>query len=220
MSLRTAPGEVRAIVGHNGSGKSTLLRVAATAIRPTRGTGRIFGVDLERDPYRVRAMMALLSTDAGVYGDLTALENLRFSARMLGTADDEATLLGALARVSLDREANERARALSSGMQRRLSIARLLLRQPRVLLLDEPYNSLDAEGASLVNTLVRETRDRGGSVLLVAHDLSRSEGLADRIDQMQDGLLLPDGKPKIGPIGMAGHETGHLSTTVTVGATP
>ncbi len=195
VSLRTTSGEVRAIVGHNGSGKSTLLRVAATAIRPTRGSGRIFGVDLAGDPYQVRAMMALLSTDAGVYGDLTALENLRFSARMLGTADDRSTLLAALERVGLERDADERARTLSSGMQRRLSIARLLLREPRVLLLDEPYNSLDVEGAALVNTLVRETRDRGGCVLLVAHDLSRSEGLADRIDRMQDGMLTTEQMP-------------------------
>lgn len=189
VSLRTEPGEVRAIVGHNGSGKSTLLRVAATAIRPTRGSGLVFGVDIARDPYQVRAMLALLSTDAGIYGDLTAVENLQFVARMLGTPADEPTLQRALERVGLDHVPNERARTLSSGMQRRLSIARLLLRRPRVLLLDEPYNSLDTEGASLVNALIRETRDRGGAVLLVAHDLARSEGLADRVDQMHDGLL-------------------------------
>jgi ABC-type multidrug transport system ATPase subunit len=78
---------------------------------------------------------------------------------------------------------------MSSGMQRRLSIARLMLRAPRVLLLDEPYNSLDTEGVELVNVLVRETRDRGGSVLLVAHDLSRADRLPDRTIEMRDGLL-------------------------------
>lgn len=189
VSVTVAPAEVTAIVGHNGSGKSTLLRIAATAIRPTRGGGTIFGADLVRDAFQIRTMVALLSTEPGVYGDLTALENLRFAARMLGTAADTSGLLRALGQVGLERDANERARNLSSGMQRRLSIARLLLRAPRVLLLDEPYNSLDTDGAGLVNHLIRETRTRGGAVLLVAHDLARSEGLPDRIVEMADGVL-------------------------------
>lgn len=195
VSVSVASSEVLAIVGHNGSGKSTLLRIAATAVRPTRGRGSILGVDLVGDPDRVRGLVALLSTEPGVYGDLTALENLQFAARMLGTAADAPTLRLILGRVGLERDSNERARNLSSGMQRRLSIARLLLRAPRVLLLDEPYNSLDTDGTGLVNQLIRETRAGGGTVLLVAHDLSRSEGLADRTIEMQDGLLVTSPAP-------------------------
>ena len=189
VSVSVAQGEILAIVGHNGSGKSTLLRVACTAVRPTRGGGSIFGRDLVRDPQAVRSMVALLSTEPGVYGDLTAFENLRFAARMLDASTTTTTLQRALDRVGLGREGHERARNMSSGMQRRLSIARLLLREPRVLMLDEPYNSLDPQGAGLVNELIRETRDRGGSVLLVAHDLSRGEGLPDRTIEMHEGLL-------------------------------
>lgn len=189
VSVTLQPGEILGIIGHNGSGKSTMLRVAATVIRPTQGGGTVHGIDLVKSPSRVREMVALLSTDPGLYGDLTALENLRFAARMLGSSPDPLVLQRALDRVGLGREGHERARNMSSGMQRRLSIARLLLREPRVLLLDEPYNSLDPEGARLVNVLIRETRDRGGSVLLVAHDLSRAEGLPDRTLEMNDGLL-------------------------------
>ena len=149
----------------------------------------MFGADLVRDAQTVRGMIALLSTDPGVYGDLTALENLRFAALMLGGTPQVSVLMAALERVGLGREGDERARNMSSGMQKRLSIARLLLREPRVLLLDEPYNSLDPEGAALVNTLIRETRARGGSVVLVAHDLSRSEGVADRCLAMHDGVM-------------------------------
>lgn len=137
-------------------------------------------------------MIALLSTDPGVYGDLTALENLRFAAQMLGVSDQTTVLQSALDRVGLGREGHERARNMSSGMQKRLSIARLLLREPRVLLLDEPYNSLDPDGAQLVNDIVRETRERGGSVLLVAHDLSRSDAIADRTIAMRDGVVEGD----------------------------
>jgi len=189
VSVSLAQGEVLAIMGHNGSGKSTLLRVAATAIRPTRGSGTVLGADVIKQAQMVRAMVALLSTDPGVYGDLTALENLRFAARMLGVTAAPATLQRALNRVGLEREGDELARNMSSGMQRRLSIARLLLREPRLLLLDEPYNSLDPQGASLVNSIIRETRQRGGSVLVVAHDLSRADGLPDRVLEMRDGLL-------------------------------
>lgn len=192
VSITVALGEVVALVGHNGSGKSTLLRIAATAIRATRGSGSVLGCDLVRDATTVRSMIALLSTEPGVYGDLTALENLRFAARMLGVTSDTSALMRTLDRVGLAREGNERARNMSSGMQRRLSIARLLLREPRVLLLDEPYNSLDTEGAALVNALIHETRARSGSVVLVAHDLARADGLPDRTVEMVDGVLKGD----------------------------
>ena len=175
VSLTVARGEVLAIIGHNGSGKSTLLRIVATALRATRGSGHVWGADLIRDAVAIRQMVSLLSTDPGVYGDLTALENLRFSAEMLGVDGDRRLLQGALDRVGLGAEGDERARNMSSGMQRRLSIARLLLREPRVLLLDEPFNSLD--------------RERGGSVLLVAHDISRATAGPDRTVEMHDGML-------------------------------
>lgn len=206
MSLSVARGEVLAIVGHNGSGKSTLLRIVATALRATRGAGTVWGADLARDAVAIRQMVSLLSTEPGVYGDLTALENLRFSAEMLGTDSDGRTLQRALDRVGLGMEGNERARNMSSGMQRRLSIARLLLREPRVLLLDEPFNSLDQDGAALVNSLIRDCRERGGSVLLVAHDISRATARPDRTVEMYDGMLVDSmqDSPREALVGTAG----------------
>lgn len=192
VSLTVPRGEVLALLGHNGSGKSTLLRVVATAIRPTRGAVQVHGTDAIRSSALVREHLALLSTEPGIYGDLSALENLTFAARMLGTDSEPLALRRALDRVGLGREEHTLARTMSSGMQRRLSIARLLLRQPRVLLLDEPYNSLDSEGAELVNGLIRETRDRGGTVLLVAHDIGRAGGLPDRTLVMEDGVLVDE----------------------------
>jgi len=189
VSLAVAPGEVLGIVGHNGSGKSTLLRIAATAVRPTRGGGNVFGADLIQSAHEVRSMVALLSTESGVYGDLTALENLRFAARMLGTPATADALQESLERVGLGQEGGTLARTMSSGMQRRLSIARMLLRRARLLLLDEPFNSLDKNGAGLVNQLMRDTCERGGSVVLVAHDLARAEQQPNRTVEMRDGLL-------------------------------
>jgi heme exporter protein A len=196
VSLTVHAGEAVAITGHNGSGKSTLLRIFATAIRATRGQASVAGADVIRDADVVRTRAALLSTDTGVYGDLSAEENLRFALRMLGrhatraahTSDTHA-VREAIDAVGLAGEYTTRARVMSTGMQRRLSIARLLLWQPPVLLLDEPYNSLDTDGAALVNRLARTTLARGGSVLLVAHDLSRSDGIASRTLEMRDGEL-------------------------------
>lgn len=193
VSLDVAAGEVLAVVGHNGSGKSTLLRILATALRPTRGAARVLGLDVARDPGAVRERVALLTHDVALYGDLTAEENLRFAARMLGQAPRRAALDAVLERVGLGAVAEERARTFSSGMQRRLSIARLLLRAPDVLLLDEPFNSLDAEGVALVSALVAETRARGATVLLVAHDLQRGAVAPDRVVAMAEGRLTSAG---------------------------
>lgn len=192
ISLDVPTGEVLAIVGHNGSGKSTLLRIVATALRPTRGTAHVLGLDVTRDAGVLRERVALLTHDVALYGDLTAEENLRFAARMLGQRPTRAHLEAVLDRVGLRAVADERARTFSSGMQRRLSIARIFLRTPDVLLLDEPFNSLDADGVALVSELVQQTRARGATVLLVAHDLQRGAIHADRIVAMAEGRFIED----------------------------
>ncbi|MCU0633855.1 MAG: heme ABC exporter ATP-binding protein CcmA [Gemmatimonadaceae bacterium] len=190
VSLEVPFGEVLAIVGPNGCGKSTLLRVVATALRPTRGDGFVAGFDLRADADQVRRIVALLSHDPALYADLTADENLAFAMRMLGHPVDRQAIARVLDRVGLAAEGDTRARFMSSGMQRRLSIARLLLRAPRVLLLDEPYNSLDTEGVALISEIAAELRAAGGAVLLVAHDLERGRGLEDRVIRMVDGMIV------------------------------
>jgi heme exporter protein A len=109
---------------------------------------------------------------------------------MLGCPADRSRLEGLLERVGLAGEGDERARFMSSGMQRRLAIARLLLRTPRLLLLDEPFNSLDAEGVRLIVAIAAELRAAGGTVILVAHDLERGRGLEDRVLRMREGVLV------------------------------
>jgi heme exporter protein A len=189
VSLKIPAGELVAIVGHNGSGKTTLLRVLATALRPTRGCGTIFGADLQRDANDVRAMSAMLTHGAGLYGDLSARENLEFAQRMAGDAPDADTIERALTRVGLADVADVRVRTYSSGMQRRASLARLYLRNPTLLLLDEPYNSLDPRGGSLVDELLTDLRARGGIGLVVLHDLDRSGAEFDRIVELRNGRV-------------------------------
>src|SRR5690606_16945753 len=151
IDLRVEPGEVVALTGRNGSGKTTLLRVCATALRPTRGTGEVFGNDLVRDADAIRELIGFLGHHPGLYDDLTAAENLVFACRMAGMPASESAVVAALEQVGLAEERKERVRGFSAGMRRRLALARLLLRPPRLLLLDEPYASFDADGILLVN---------------------------------------------------------------------
>lgn len=190
LSLRVDPGECVAVVGHNGSGKTTLLRVLSTVLRPTRGTGSIFGHDLVRDADGVRASCAMLNHGGGLYGDLTAAENLVFAQRMMGERADMQAIKHALERVGMSAFANTRVRTFSSGMQRRTAVARLYLRDARLLLLDEPYNSLDGDGVSLVDELLASVRSKGGAAVVVLHDLERTNTEFDRVIELAQGRIV------------------------------
>ncbi|MDP1860755.1 MAG: heme ABC exporter ATP-binding protein CcmA [Gemmatimonadaceae bacterium] len=190
VSLSVAPGEVVGIEGHNGSGKSTLLRILSTAIKPTSGEARVYGVHVGRDATTVRGLVALLTHYPGLYDDLTAEENLKFTCRMLGMGFARIPVM--LERVGLGREAMEPVRSFSAGMQRRLSLARLLLQQPRLLLLDEPYNNFDSSGIALINDVVRDVRDAGGAAMIVLHDRHSAGNLLDRVVRLGQGLVIED----------------------------
>jgi heme exporter protein A len=197
VTLGVSPGEIVGLEGHNGSGKSTLLRIAATAIRPTSGSVVIYGTPVLEDPDRARAQVGLLSFQPGLYDDLSARENLVFASRML---DLKAPNIDAiLERVGLLAEADERVRAFSSGMQRRLALGRLLLQSPRVLLLDEPYNSFDRQGIQLVNEVVLAVRDAGGCALIVLHDRHIAERILDRVVRLRQGIIDVAGDESSGP---------------------
>jgi heme exporter protein A len=189
-SLRAEAGAALALMGHNGSGKTTLLRIVATTLRPTRGAGSVLGHDLIRDAGSIREHVGALYHAPGVYGDLSARENLEFSRRMWG-GRAVVGVDAALERVGLTYAAHERAAGFSSGMTRRLALARIVMRPPRILLLDEPYASFDADGIELVNELVRETADAGGIVLISTHDAERSAAVVDGVVTLQEGRVLP-----------------------------
>jgi heme exporter protein A len=195
--LGVRPGEVVGLEGHNGSGKSTLLRVFATLLRATSGTAQVLGRDVRDDADWVRGQVALMTYHPGLYEDLTARENLRFAASMLGR--DASGIDAALDRVGLLPVRDERVRTFSSGMQRRLSLARLLMQRPRVLLLDEPYNSLDRQGVALVNEVVEEVvrGTEGGAALIVLHDRQSAGSLLDRVEVMFQGRVEGQAAPAI-----------------------
>jgi heme exporter protein A len=203
VSLRVDRGDVLALMGRNGTGKSTLLRVVAMLLRPSRGEGAIFGYDMVREASSARGLVGLLGHDNGLYEDLTAVENLRFVLRMLGRPADDAAIMSALSQVGLERAARDRVRTFSSGMQRRLAIARLRVQAPPLLLLDEPYNSIDSEGVQLVNELIASTRRAGGAAIVVVHDVDRVAGEATRWARLLEGRVETSDEPVEEPLNAA-----------------
>lgn len=196
VELEVAPGELVALTGPNGAGKSTLLRLVATLMKPTTGEISVLGRDVSEQAAAVREVVSLLPPQGFLYGDLTALENLRFAARMYGLGEWREPSLRVLERVGLARWEDLRVNAFSSGMEKRLALARLLLHAGEVVLLDEPYASLDDEGIELVDDLVEEMGDEGRTVLLASHQWGRALPLSDRVVQLEGGKLARSGPPE------------------------
>ncbi len=202
VSLRVEPASVIALVGPNGAGKTTLLRILATAIRPSFGTAAVDGLDVARHADQVRARVAYLSHATGLYDDLTAAENLRFSARLLGLVPAEAgeRIAAALDEVRMTDAADLRVRGFSAGMRKRIALARMLLAAPSLVLLDEPHAALDPDGMALVDRMLDAWRGVGVTVLLASHAV-------ERIAHLVDGTVHLDG-------GLVAEVTGHGATSV------
>jgi ABC-2 type transport system ATP-binding protein len=195
LSLEVREGEAMAILGPNGAGKSTLLRILATLLVPTAGRARIAGHDTVHQSREVRRRLGYhAGTDHGFYARLTGRQNLRFFGRLNQLSNTAASQrISLLAEQFQIREALDRqVRTLSSGTVQRLSLARALLHQPSVLLLDEPTRSLDAIGAAEFRRFLKTEILRRGhtSLLFASHTLPEVEFLADRVAVIDAGRLL------------------------------
>lgn len=188
VDLTVQEGEFVTIVGPNGAGKTTLLGVIAGLIRPTAGSVRLDGVDIvaERD-HEVGRKIGVLAYRTYLYDELTVEENLRFYGALYDVAPLDHAVQRTLDRVGLARRAQSLTMTLSRGMRQRLSIARALLHDPPVLLLDEPYVGLDQEAIAMLQEVLRNGARTG---LLVTHDLERGLAVADRIAIMVRGRLV------------------------------
>ncbi len=192
VSLDVPAGQCLAVLGPNGAGKTTLLRILATLARPSAGTLRIDGVDAVREPDAVRARIGMVAHGSQVYEDLTALENLRFWAAMGGLDASPARLRERLQAVELDTVADERARTFSAGMKRRLGLARVTLGQPRLLLLDEPFNGLDRRGQKWLGEFLLAFKAGGGTIALATHGFASALAVADRAAILVGGRIALD----------------------------
>ena len=172
VDLTVPTGAFLSIFGPNGAGKTTLLRMLALLSRPTRGSLEILGVDALEEPDALRSRIGLISHKSMLYGDLTARENLEFFSSLYEGGPDRERIDELLRLVELDHRANDCARTFSRGMQQRLSIARALVMDPDLVLLDEPYSGLDPHAAELFDELIGRVRD-GRTFVMVSHDLAK-----------------------------------------------
>lgn len=191
VSFRVPPATVVMVSGRNGAGKSTLFRVLATAIRPDHGQARIGGFDVVRDREDVRRMTAILSHANYLYDSLTARENLHIVADHLGIS--RAGVLPVLEQVGLGPRADDVVSTFSAGMRKRLSFGRVLLQEPKVIFLDEPYGALDPPGFDLVDAVIGELKRRGTTILMATHQLERSARLADMSLVLEGGRVVEYG---------------------------
>jgi heme exporter protein A len=190
VQLRLLAGAGAFIVGGNGAGKSTLLRIIAGLEAPSDGHALVFGQDTRHLAARYRRQIGLMTHQSFLYPNLTARENLEFYAEMYSIPDPRAAADQWLHRVKLSDAAEIRVRAFSRGMEQRLSAARAMIAEPTLLLLDEPFASLDHEGAEIVVSLIRTAVERGATVLATAHGAPEI-GVELEVYELSRGLLEP-----------------------------
>jgi ABC-2 type transport system ATP-binding protein len=195
VDLQVGEGAVYGLLGPNGAGKTTMVRVLATLLEPDEGEAVVFGHDVQREPARVRELIALTGQFAAVDELLTGRENLRMFGRLFrlprGEADRRADEL--LERFDLMDAADRQARTFSGGMRRRLDLASSLLTHPRILFLDEPTTGLDPRSRIQIWDVVRELVQDGTTLLLTTQYLEEADQLADRIAVIDHGRVIAEG---------------------------
>jgi ABC-type multidrug transport system ATPase subunit len=199
VSAEFEPGKLYLILGENGAGKSTLLRIVAGLLRPTRGSVALFPTPTEaktasvdhgdsHDQRAVAARIGYMGHAPLLYDELTAMENLRYFAGLYGISD-EACCAAAIRAVGLDPALTRRVGQYSQGMRQRISLARAIVHDPELLLLDEPFSNIDAHSAQEMARLLGRMRDAGKTVLVVTHQPVLLEALADESLLLANGLL-------------------------------
>jgi ABC-2 type transport system ATP-binding protein len=196
LDLEVRAGEVFGLLGPNGAGKTTTILMLLGLTEPSGGTAQVLGLDPARNPLRVKRHVGYLPDSVGFYGGMTGRQNLRFTARLNGLdrATTEERVGELLDRVRMTDASDDRTETYSRGMLQRLGLADALLKDPSILILDEPTTSIDPVGVSETLDLVRElAHDRGVCVLLSSHLLHQVQMICDRIAIFVDGTVVAMG---------------------------
>ncbi|MGD0146093.1 MAG: ATP-binding cassette domain-containing protein [Nitrososphaerales archaeon] len=198
ISFSVEEGEIFGLLGPNGAGKTTAIKTITTLTRPTAGSIRVFGIDVQRAPQEVRQMLGFVPQAISVDGDLTGYENLLIFAKLffVSREDRKQRILDALEYFGLADRANELVKNYSGGMMRRLEIAQALVNRPRIMFLDEPSIGLDPYSKRQVIEQVRElNREFGTTILITTHDMAEADVLCNRLAIMNMGKIAISGAP-------------------------
>lgn len=190
VDLRVDHGECLAILGPNGAGKTTLLKVLATVMRPSGGEVLVDGMDLRSHAEDIRRRIGVVTHQTFLYANLTAYENLDFYSKLYDVTNRKERIHEVIAQVGMTSRINDRVGTFSRGMQQRISIARSVLHQPDIMLLDEPESGLDQEAVSLLWETLRGDRQQRRTILLITHSLERSLDVCDRLIILDRGQVV------------------------------
>jgi ABC-2 type transport system ATP-binding protein len=196
LTFEVRPGEIFGFLGPNGAGKTTTILMLLGLTEPTSGSARTLGFDPVRQPLKVKEYVGCMPENVGFYDDMTARENLMYVARLNSMPESEAKKQtdSALEKVKLAGEANKRVGAYSRGMRQRLGIAEVLIKKPKLIILDEPTLGLDPEGINSVLQLIKSlSGEEGISVLLCSHLLHQTQKVCDRVGILNEGKLAAKG---------------------------
>lgn len=193
LSFQVEPGEIYGLLGPNGAGKTTTLRILATLIEPDSGSVTVVGIDRRKQPLRTREVLAYVPAEAGLPEKLTPTEVVRLFAAVQGVSRPGRVAAELLEQMGATSFSGQPCGELSTGMKRRVVLARALVHSPRVLLLDEPTDGLDVPGRRDVLRLVREQADQGRAIVLSSHIMGEVERVVDRLGVMAVGRLVTEG---------------------------
>nr|WSY53109.1 ABC transporter ATP-binding protein [Streptomyces sp. NBC_00886] len=198
IDLVVERGEVRGLLGPNGAGKTTLCKILTTVLAPSGGSARVLGHDVMTEANAVKPLVGLVfGGDRGLYGRLNARQNLQLWGALYGLHGRElrARIAMLLERVGLADRADERVDGYSRGMKQRLHLARGLVSDPQVLVLDEPTTGMDPTAAMAFRALVAELRTERRSILITTHDMAEAEAVCDRVTLMDNGAVIATDRP-------------------------
>ncbi len=189
LDLQVPWGETLAILGPNGSGKTTLIKILATLTKPDAGSARVAGGELSRSGKSVRRLIGVVTHDTLLYEGLTAYENLKFFARMFGLDDIEERVERSIERMGMASRLHDRVSTLSHGMKKRVSIARALLHDPPILLMDEPESGLDQEALAMLDDVISDRAIPYRTVVMTTHNIERGLQLGSRMAILSHGRI-------------------------------
>jgi len=190
VDLSLEKGDFLALFGHNGAGKTTLIRILCSLMRPTSGEIRIAGLDPHHEREALCKTIGVISHRTFLYNNLSAFENLKFYGRMYDVPDLKDRIEALLELVGLSVYQDDPVNTFSRGMQQRLSVARAIIHDPKILFLDEPYTGLDQHGAEDLKKLLKRFRSQGKTILMTSHDIDRGLELCSQSAILKSGRLV------------------------------
>ncbi|MFZ7945204.1 MULTISPECIES: heme ABC exporter ATP-binding protein CcmA [Bacillaceae] len=194
VDLSIKKGETVAILGPNGAGKSTLLKVLATLIKPTSGNVLVNGLEMKKNHIEVKKLLGYLPHSSLLYDHYSPLENLIFFGNIYGVKDVEQKAIKLVKEVGLSFFLNEPVKNFSRGMIQRIAIARAIVHDPEILLLDEPHTGLDQGAISILNNVILTMKEKGTTTLMVTHDFKQAAEICDRVIIVKNGKIVDDFK--------------------------